>query len=82
MSLSDKKCSAALLKKLKWVLDPWLVMSIKNAANSSIPCRHADVLLRNFWRWLCSPAAGLSNPALKRTVAGALPTAAVQLRLP
>ena len=39
------------------------------------------MLLRNFWRWLCSPAAGLSNPALKRTVAGAVLTAAVCTRL-
>ena len=51
------------------------LLKLQEAAH--LLCRHADVLLRNFWRWLCSPAAGLSNPALKRTVAGAVPTAAV-----
>ncbi len=33
------------------------------------PRRHADALLRNMWRWLCSPGAALSSAPLQRHVA-------------
>jgi len=33
------------------------------------PRRHADALLRNMWRWLCSPGAALSSAPLQCHVA-------------
>ena len=32
-------------------------------------CRLADAVLRNLWRWLCSPSAALAAPPLQRHVA-------------
>ena len=32
-------------------------------------CSYADALLRNLWRWLCSPHAVLTSPALRQSVA-------------
>lgn len=32
-------------------------------------CSYADALLRNLWRWLCSPSAVLTSPALRQSVA-------------
>ena len=31
-------------------------------------CSYADALLRNLWRWLCSPKAALTSPALRQSV--------------
>ena len=42
-------------------------------------CRCADELLKNLWRWLCSPASALGSPALQQAVAGLMHKCLAQL---
>ena len=41
--------------------------------------RYADELLKNLWRWLCSPATALACPALHRAVASLMRKCLAQL---
>ena len=41
--------------------------------------RHADALLRNMWRWLCSPGAAMACAPLQRHVAGLMRKLLAQL---
>ena len=42
-------------------------------------CRYADELLKNLWRWLCSPSSALASPALHQAVAALMRKCLAQL---
>ncbi|KAK9824549.1 hypothetical protein WJX72_011249 [[Myrmecia] bisecta] len=71
--LDDQQGCGPAFRVLKQLVQNWL----NDAANFSN--MYADTLLRNLWRWLCSPAAGLSSPALQRTVVGLMRKVLAQL---
>lgn len=60
----DPHGSGPAFKVLKQLVSNWLTDAVQNH-NS-----YADALLRNLWRWLCSPNAVLTSPALRQSVAG------------
>lgn len=43
--------------------------SLVRSQSVLLQCSYADALLRNLWRWLCSPKAALSSPGLRQSVA-------------
>ncbi|DBA81285.1 TPA: hypothetical protein ACH3X2_006902 [Trebouxia sp. C0005] len=59
----DPQGAGPAFKVLKQLVSNWLHDAVQNH-NS-----YADALLRNLWRWLCSPSAVLASPAIRQSVA-------------
>ncbi|PRW20477.1 DNA polymerase epsilon catalytic subunit A [Chlorella sorokiniana] len=71
--LEDQHGCAPAFRVLKNLAQSWM----DDATKRSNIC--ADALLRNLYRWVCSPAARLYDPALKQLVQGLMQKLLLQL---
>lgn len=56
-----------------------LAITNSTVFTKSLWCRYADELLKNLWRWLCSPSSALASPILQKTVASLMRKCLAQL---